>query len=45
MEPQASPQSPNREAAHPGGEYLRLLVEAVVDYAIFALDPQGRVVT
>ena len=30
---------------HPGAEMLRLMVGAVLDYAIFALDPHGRVTT
>jgi PAS domain S-box-containing protein len=33
------------EAVNPSEERFRLLVESVRDYAIFMLDPQGRVVT
>ncbi|MFL5565395.1 MAG: PAS domain S-box protein, partial [Gemmatimonadaceae bacterium] len=31
--------------AHESGELHRLLVETVDDYAIFALDPQGYVIS
>jgi PAS domain S-box-containing protein len=43
MEPAAD--EPVRDSTHPGDERYRLLVEAVKDYAIFLLDPEGRVVT
>src|SRR5262245_5414953 len=43
MEPTADEQV--RDSTHPSDERYRLLVEAVKDYAIFLLDPEGRVVT
>src|ERR1700739_2132409 len=45
VEPDSNPQPQGPELVHSGEEYLHLLIEAVVDYAIFALDPQGRVAT
>jgi PAS domain S-box-containing protein len=44
MEPAApEPRDPSPAVAAPRDEDYRLLVEAVEDYAIFMLDPQGRV--
>ena len=37
--------NPERAAAHDSDEFYRLLVESVQDYAIFALDPNGFVVS
>ena len=39
--PSAAP--PNRDSSHQSEERFRLLVETVRDYAIFLLDPNGRV--
>src|SRR4249920_614013 len=37
---------PNRDGSHrEGEERFRLLVESIKDYAIFMLDPEGRVLT
>src|SRR5437899_2041902 len=36
-------QEPRFEAAQSDGEQFRLLVQAVTDYAIYMLDPEGRV--
>jgi PAS domain S-box-containing protein len=42
---QRSLDSPPRESLAQTDERFRLLVEGVADYAIFMLDPQGRVLT
>jgi PAS domain S-box-containing protein len=39
------PEQPPGPARHLSGEQFRLLVAAVKDYAIFLLDPEGRVVS
>jgi PAS domain S-box-containing protein len=36
---------PRAEPTAPSSELFRLLVESVKDYAIFALDPEGRIIT
>lgn len=40
-----APQPRSGGITHQGGELYRLLVESVQDYAIFALDPQGYILT
>jgi PAS domain S-box-containing protein len=37
--------APDSEHLHPSDERFRLLIESVRDYAIFMLDPDGRVLT
>jgi PAS domain S-box-containing protein len=41
----AKPPQPGHESLRQSDERFRLLVESVKDYAIFMLDPQGRVLT